>query len=58
MSAAVESLVLEGLTRSFGGHTALDSLDLTIAGGEFVALKAVPSTDGHVQEEKNAGDQQ
>ncbi|HJP80467.1 MAG TPA: ABC transporter ATP-binding protein [Pseudonocardiaceae bacterium] len=38
MTEAVESLVLDGLTRSFGGHTALSSLNLTISGGEFVAL--------------------
>ncbi|HKN96130.1 MAG TPA: ABC transporter ATP-binding protein [Pseudonocardiaceae bacterium] len=31
-------LVLDGVTKSFGAHTALDGLDLTITGGEFVAL--------------------
>ena len=36
--ARFESLVLDKLTRNFGSHTALNSLDVTIAGGEFVAL--------------------
>jgi putative spermidine/putrescine transport system ATP-binding protein len=33
-----DELTLDKVTRMFGSHTALDSLDLTIAGGEFVAL--------------------
>ena len=37
-SARFESLVLDKLTRTFGSHTALNSLDVTITGGEFVAL--------------------
>lgn len=36
--ARFESLVLDKLTRTFGSHTALNSLDVTITGGEFVAL--------------------
>ncbi|MFC6703748.1 ABC transporter ATP-binding protein [Flexivirga alba] len=32
------TLRLEGLTRSFGGQTALSGLDLTIKQGEFIAL--------------------
>jgi len=31
-------LVLDGLTKRLGTHTALNGLDLTVAGGEFVAL--------------------
>jgi putative spermidine/putrescine transport system ATP-binding protein len=31
-------LAIEGLTRTFGGLTALDDLTVTISGGEFVAL--------------------
>ncbi|MGH3357041.1 MAG: ABC transporter ATP-binding protein [Nocardioidaceae bacterium] len=31
-------LVMEGLTKRFGAFTAVDSLDLTVAGGEFFAL--------------------
>src|SRR5207302_9963851 len=33
-----DALTLDKLTRTFGAHTALDSLDVTISGGEFVAL--------------------
>jgi putative spermidine/putrescine transport system ATP-binding protein len=33
-----DELTLDRVTRTFGSHTALDCLDLTIAGGEFVAL--------------------
>jgi putative spermidine/putrescine transport system ATP-binding protein len=32
------TLRLEGVSRSFGQHTALQELDLTVRGGEFVAL--------------------
>ena len=34
----LRELVLDGLSRSYGSQTALDALDLTIAGGEFIAL--------------------
>ncbi len=34
----LEELRLEGVTRRFGGTAALDGLDLTIKGGEFIAL--------------------
>ena len=37
-AARFESLVLERLTRRFGALTALNELDVTISGGEFVAL--------------------
>jgi putative spermidine/putrescine transport system ATP-binding protein len=33
-----DELVLDGITKRFGAHTALDSLELSISGGEFVAL--------------------
>jgi putative spermidine/putrescine transport system ATP-binding protein len=36
--AALEALRLDGVTRRFGAATALDALDLEIAGGEFIAL--------------------
>ena len=32
------SLVLEGLTKRFGAHVAVDGLDLSVAQGEFVSL--------------------
>ncbi|MGP4020897.1 ABC transporter ATP-binding protein [Saccharopolyspora sp. 5N708] len=35
---AFEELVLDGLTRTFGSYTAVDGLNATIRGGEFVAL--------------------
>jgi putative spermidine/putrescine transport system ATP-binding protein len=34
----LRELVLDGLSRSFGQHVALAALDLTIEGGEFIAL--------------------
>ncbi|MEE4543140.1 ABC transporter ATP-binding protein [Streptomyces sp. V4-01] len=34
----VRELRLEGVTRNYGAHTALHPLDLTVHGGEFVAL--------------------
>ncbi|MCI2417834.1 ABC transporter ATP-binding protein [Saccharopolyspora sp. K220] len=33
-----KELILDGLTRTFGSYTAVDGLDATIRGGEFVAL--------------------
>jgi putative spermidine/putrescine transport system ATP-binding protein len=38
VSEAFESLRLDGVSRSFGGHEALSGLDLTIKRGEFIAL--------------------
>jgi putative hydroxymethylpyrimidine transport system ATP-binding protein len=35
---ACPGIVIEGLTLRFGGRTIFESLDLTIAGGQFVAL--------------------
>jgi putative spermidine/putrescine transport system ATP-binding protein len=37
-SPRLRELVLDGLSHSYGSQTALAALDLTIAGGEFVAL--------------------
>ncbi len=38
MTTRFGELVLTGVTKRFGEHTALDALSLTISGGEFVAL--------------------
>ncbi|MEU7901365.1 ABC transporter ATP-binding protein [Actinoplanes sp. NPDC049118] len=38
MRDAFETLRLDGVSRSFGGHEALAGLDLTIKRGEFIAL--------------------
>src|SRR3954463_9992565 len=38
MSTKISELRLDGVSRGFGGVLALDELDLTIRGGEFVAL--------------------
>ena len=38
MSTRISELRLDGVSRGFGGALALDGLDLTIEGGEFVAL--------------------
>lgn len=38
MTAAFNELRLEGVGRSFGGHDALQDLNLTIRAGEFIAL--------------------
>src|SRR3954463_2149430 len=38
MSTKISELRLDGVSRGFGGVLALDGLDLTIRGGEFVAL--------------------
>ena len=38
MTGGFGALTLANVTKTFGGYTAVDGLDLTISGGEFVAL--------------------